>query len=561
VGDGLALILDSSAMALHRFAHNTLFATIAGASIAIGSLIGSIIVARLLGPPGAGAVALALWIAGTSVTFADLGLPLTISRFLPDLHARGRNDDAYALARSFTLPLLATTLVGFGLALALFLLTDALRANYPGILPFDHLSSTIWLAIGAVFAAQAMGNFGMSFLRGEQRFRLAALLAMAAFLLQIASVALGAYYCGVEGALFGFGVAGLLPATVVLRLGMGKHPLDQNVKRRAWTFAIHSWGAGLISAIVWGRTELAFLSHWRSAEEAGYYAVGITISMIAVQLPLLSAGSLLALFSERYGSNDREGLRRAYEKATRFMALLLFPACFGMAAICPLVLPLFFGPSFAKASDVTALLVAAQGLGALSAVSSNFLFAAERSRFLVRIGIFGALALLIAGLTIIPTFGLIGTAATRAIIQVGLAAAAFIYIGRKLHYPPPTLSLVLTLIAAIACAGAARFVVTEIPTALGLVLAIATGFIVYAFGVRFLKILPQEDLDQIAALVARLPANLARALLPVIKFLAGGKRTAARPPAIPYEPTHSQRDRPASPQRRSVHAPSHKADG
>jgi O-antigen/teichoic acid export membrane protein len=513
-------------MALHRFAHNTFFATIAGASIALGSLIGNIIVARLLGPAGTGTVALALWIAGTSVTLGDLGLPLTVTRFLPDLHARDRQGDAAALSSSFALPLLLTTAVGFGLALALFIFGNTLRAAYPGILPFEHLSPTTWLAIGVVFVAQAIGNFGASLLRGEQRFRLAALLAAAALALQVTSVALGSCYFGIDGALFGYAAAGVLPGIVALRRKPGKQPLDPEIKHRAWTFALHSWGANLIAAIVWSRTELAFLSHWRSAEEAGYYAVALTLALIASQLPLLATGGLLPLFSERYGSNDREGLRRAYAKAVRFMALLLFPACFGMAAVAPLILPIFFGPSFAKASDVTAFLVAAQGIGTLSTVSSNLLFAAERSRFLVRIGVFGALGLLLAGLTIIPAFGLMGTAATRAIIQISLAVIAFVYIARKLDCPPPTRSLFYTLIAALACAGAARLIVTEIPTGLGLALAIATGGIVYALGVRAFKILPQEDLQQIAMLVDRLPTYLARALLPCVGFFDGGHKPA-----------------------------------
>ncbi|MGP0057759.1 MAG: lipopolysaccharide biosynthesis protein [Beijerinckiaceae bacterium] len=513
-------------MALHRFAHNTLFAMIAGAGTGLGSLVASIIVARFLGPAGAGAVALALWIAATSVTLGDLGLPLTVSRFLPDLHARGRDADAEALGRISFFPVLLTTLFGFCIALTLFLFGDALRLSHPGILPFENLAPTTWLAIGVVFAAQAVGNFATSLLRGEQRFRLAAHIALASLALQVASVALGSRLFGVEGALFGYAAASVLPGLVALRRKTAQQPLDAEIKRRAWTFALHSWGAGLISAIVWSRSEIAFLSHWRGTEEAGYYAVAITSTLLASQIPFLATGGLLPLFSERYGKADHEGLQRAYSKAMRFMALLLFPACFGMAAVAPLLLPLFFGPHFAKAADVTALLVATQSFGALSVVTSILLFAAERGRVLVQIGIFGALGLLVAGLTIIPAFGLMGTAATRALIQISLTVAASIYIARKLDCRLPLRSLVCILVAALACACAARFVIVEIQTPLGLVLAIATGAIVYALGIRIFKVLPEEDLAQIAALVHRLPASLARALLPFVAFFDTGRKPA-----------------------------------
>ena len=517
-------------MALQRFARNTLFATIAGASTAIGSLIGSIIVARLLGPSGAGAVALALWIAATAVTLGDLGLPLTVARFLPDLGARGREADGEALGRVFFFPVLVTTLVGVAAAAVLFLFADGLRDRFGIGIPFEFLPRATWLAIGAVFAAQALGNYGMSLLRGEQRFRLAAALSVAAFCLQVASVAFGSYWFGVDGALVGFAAAGVLPAFVVLQRLARRGVLPAELRQRAWHFARHSWGVGLISTIVWSRTELAFLSHWRGAEEAGFYAVAITLSLVATQLPSLATGSLLALFSERHGLGDRAGLQRAFAKSARFMGLLLFPACFGMAAVAPVLLPLFFGPHFTAASDATSLLVAAQAIGALSAISSNFLLAAERSRFLVQIGAVGAAALLVAGLTIIPAFGLMGTAASRAAIQCSLSAAAFAYIGWKLDCPLPLRSLGKIVIGAAACGAVARLIVMEMPTAAGLALAIVAGALVYALSLRLFAALPEEDLSQIAALIERLPAKLARPLLPLVAFFDRERKLMHRKP-------------------------------
>jgi O-antigen/teichoic acid export membrane protein len=525
-------------MAFQRFAHNTLFATIAGASTAVGGFVGSIIVARLLGPAGAGAVALALWIAATAVTCGDLGVPLMVSRFLPDLQVRGRSADAAALGRLFLRPVLLTTAIGCAIALALFFGSEALRGAHPEFLPFGDLPSSTWLAIGAVFVAQAIGNYGMSLLRGEQKFRLAAALAVAAFALQVASVAIGGLWFGVEGTLLGYAAAGLLPGIVALRRTAAGTALDPRVRRRAWTFSLHSWGLGLISAIVWSRTELAFLSNWRGVEEAGYYAVAITLALIASQLPALATGGLLPLFTERYGSNDHAALQRAFAKATRFMALLLFPASLGMAAVAPALLPLFFGHHFEKASDVATLLVAAQGFGVLSAVSTNLLLAAERSRFLVQIGIGGALAILLAGVTIIPAFGLMGAAATRALIQLSLAAASFVFAARKLDCPVPMRSLTYITLGSLACACAARLIVTAVPTAFGLALAIVSGAGIYAVCLRLFAVLPEEDLAQIASLVARLPATFRPALLSVVEFFdtSASRRRSAKPPATPCAP-------------------------
>ena len=103
---------EATLMALPRFARNTLNSTLAGASTALGAFLSVVVVARLLGPDGAGSVALAIWLIGTLVTICDLGLPMTVARFLPDLNARAQKDEATRFAPAFFLPLLATTALG-----------------------------------------------------------------------------------------------------------------------------------------------------------------------------------------------------------------------------------------------------------------------------------------------------------------------------------------------------------------------------------------------------------------------------------------------------------------
>ena len=495
-------------MALHRFAHNTFFSTLAGFSTAIGSFIASVLVARILGPVGAGAVALALWIVATAVTAGDCGVPLTLSRFLPDLDARGLSAQGAALESALRPALLLTTAAGALLAFGLYLFTS----RHPGYdfeaLPFDYLPRFVWLAIGTVFVAQALGNLMLGRLRGQQRFTTTAKMAMGSFVLQVSSVAICSMLFGVPGAILGFAAGSLLPMLWLVRRRPPSGPLDPSLRRRAWRFAFNSWGAGLVSTIVWSRSELAFLSYWRGAHEAGYYAVALTLCQIATQAPLLMTGSLLALFSERQGLGDREGLARAYGSSIRFMAAMLMPACFGMAAITPLILPLFFGHAFDGAIDVASFLIAAQAFGALSTVSTMMLFAAERGQFIVKIGLVGALLLIASGVTIIPMFGLFGTALARATIQIALAIAAFAYIERGLDYRAPWRAMGRIMVAATGCAVAARLVVIALPNGAGLVLALVAGVATYGVLIRLCRALQADDLMRLQSLTARLPIRL-----------------------------------------------------
>ena len=505
-------------MALPRFARNTLHSTIAGASTAVGAFLSVVLVARMLGPGGAGNVALSIWLVGTLVTICDLGLPLTVARFIPDLSAHERTDDVAQFAPSFFPALLATTATGA----AGLLIVWAFRAPLLGrlsIVPFEDQAAAIWLALAFLFVIQAIGNYGLAQLRGRQDFEHAARLSAISFLMQLAGVVLGGLFYGVPGAVVGYGGGSALLALHALthiRIG---GLVGRELRARAWRFSLASWGVGLIAAIVWSRTELVFLNHFRGAREAGLYAVANTLAQVATQAPLLMTGGLLALFAERHAVGDHAGLDRAYESAVRFMSFLIFPACFGMAAIAPSLVPALFGASFAGAADPAALLVAMQAFGAVSAVSSALLFATERNYLLVWTGMIGAVAIIAAGMFVIPTYGLMGAVVARSTIQFSIVGASFIYIDRVLRRPTPYASVVRIMAAAAGCWLAARSVVATFAGPSGIALAIATGAIVYVLLARLLRALPDDDVGRLRVIAGRMPSWLTPVVMPLVQLL------------------------------------------
>ncbi|MFO1136796.1 MAG: polysaccharide biosynthesis C-terminal domain-containing protein [Rhodoblastus sp.] len=506
-------------MALPRFARNTLNSSIAGASTALGGLLSVVVVARMLGPGGAGNVALGIWIVGTLVTFCDLGLPITVARFVPDLEARSLHEDAGSFARAFFPAILATTALGAITLALIWRFATTIEAHLPA-LPFDDMTDSVWLALAVLFVLQAIGNYGLSQLRGAQRFGEAARLSSISFVVQLAGVAVGGYFFGPTGALVGYGGGSLLLALhTLMHIRLGAR-IDRELRRRAWRFALASWGVGLIAAIVWSRTELAFLSHYRGAHEAGLYSAANTLATVATQAPLLMTGGLLALFSQLFAVGDKAGLKRAFASAVRFMSFLIFPACFGMAAIAPALVPALFGVDFAEASSAAAVLVAAQAFGAVSTVSSALLFATERNYFLVRTGVAGAAAIVAAGMFVIPDYGLMGAVVARSLIQFAIVAASFVYLHRALDCASPYGSVARIIGAAAGCAIAARAVVYVAPGPIGIACAIALGAAVYFALARLTRALPDEDLGRLSELAVKAPGWLSPLLSPVVQFFA-----------------------------------------
>src|SRR6476619_812514 len=79
------------------FARNTFLGFVSSAASGLAGFIGSTIAARLLGPDGMGVVAYALWCVTIAWTVASLGIPWVLQRFLPNLRAEGKYDEAEGL--------------------------------------------------------------------------------------------------------------------------------------------------------------------------------------------------------------------------------------------------------------------------------------------------------------------------------------------------------------------------------------------------------------------------------------------------------------------------------
>jgi O-antigen/teichoic acid export membrane protein len=189
---------DGPDMTLNKFTRNTIFGLIASLNSALGSFLGLVIVGRVLGPVGAGTVAIGIWLTGMAVTFADLGLPLTIARFAPELTARGQLAYADELGPYFLRPILLTTTLVAGVFGELALGgAEWIRENLKLRL-FSESPDTIWFVIAFLFVAQALNNFGLSILRGRQRFDVAAKLTAIGLPLQLVATAVG---CVTAGAL------------------------------------------------------------------------------------------------------------------------------------------------------------------------------------------------------------------------------------------------------------------------------------------------------------------------------------------------------------------------
>jgi O-antigen/teichoic acid export membrane protein len=485
------------ALMASRIVQNSLLSAISGASTLLGGFVSTIIVARWLGVAATGGIAYVTWISAMGVTLLDLGAQASLARYLPEVR-RGGTAAADAFAAALFRPYLA-------ICCALIAVVGAGAALWGGPLLAGVGRIEGVAAVGGLCLLQTLANFALGELRGQQNFRAAALTTLVSMILQIVFVVGGAVAFGEIGVVLGYGCGSLPLALRALRiLGRRRETQVPGLERRHVRFALYSWAGGVASALVWSRSEVFFLQRSWGEHAVALLTAGFTFANLAAQGPLLLTGALLPFFSEKVGV-DREGVNRAFASGTRILAFMALPLCFGAAGVMPGLIAITFGPHFADASLPASIIVIATALAAPGAVGTHVMYARDRSDFIFYATSVGAVLSVLAGLLIVPRYGLMGAACSRAVIQVLLVVAGFAFLGGVLKCPAPINHLLRLIVSAAVCGLAARATLDALSGGMALPLAVGVGAVVYFLCVRLLGALPEEDLARLRDLQSRLP--------------------------------------------------------
>jgi O-antigen/teichoic acid export membrane protein len=512
-----------------RFARNSIFGTIAGLLGAFGSVTANIIVARSLGVERTGVVAFAVWIAMVAAAVVDLGIQATLSRYLPELIGADREDEAQQLGHVLFRPLVICSVV----MLAAFVAYGQCGSRFRGVATEE---AAIWYLVGLSCVLQAFAGFTYGFLKGKQRFDDVALITAISIACQLVGVAIGSGTIGTLGALGGYCLTSVIPALLSIRYAVHGRPLSAETTARIERYALYAWAGTLSSTFVWSRAELFFLQRSTGSIAVGLFTVSVTLANVAAQTPALLTAGLLPYFAQTFGRQALGEAREAYATATRVLALLVFPACCGTAAVLPTALPLIFGQAFDGAVPAATVLVLAAGVSTATSVGTSLLLAMDRSDVTFGAGFFLALLAVIAGLTVIPRYGLMGAALTRAALQLSGVLIGTLFLFFRLNFPFPMSGFLRTLLAAIVSGLAARGCVWLIPQLISLPLAIVIGALVYGMAVRAFGSLSASDARRLRKLSLGLPPTI-RNLCELSLRLLSGDNPPAQETAAPLKST------------------------
>ncbi|MGB3482377.1 MAG: polysaccharide biosynthesis C-terminal domain-containing protein [Mycobacterium sp.] len=490
------------------FARNTLLGFSSGAAVALAGFIGNAITARLLGPDDLGVFAYVVFCVTIGSMIAGLGIGVVQQRFIPSLRATDDNTEADGLIGATTRLSTVAAVIGCVLLFAYL--------YWPGRSAIEGPSETtrnvvIGLAL-TWFLTWRMAEVYQFYLRGEQRFGELARLSAYSALLKLAVMALGAWLFGIPGALAGFIAGNLLPASRIFRLLRFPATVGPELRSQVVRFALPAWATAVLGGLVFGRTEILFLEHYTGLGAVGLFAAAVTVAEMAVQLPPLLLAALLPRFSEQHGAGAHDDMHRLYRTMTALIAMLIVPLCLGLAAIAPVLVPLLFGAEFADAAGVASVLLIAAAVSSLGVTTFYLLQSIGKTGFLLMsngVGLVGTIAL---GFVLVPRYGLMGAAWSRAIVQVSVVLIETWYVTRRLSIAPPYRVLGAIALAAGAQAAVAYLTVVKLGVGLGgaisLLVAIPVAAVVYLLSLRVLKVTSMVDPALRDRLIGRMPPRV-----------------------------------------------------
>ncbi len=500
------------AVGARRFARNSFFGSVAGVLGALGSVISNILVARFLGVEQAGVVAYSLWTAIVAGSIADLGIQATLARYLPELTAATSSGNIQGFAAALLRPLAISSAVVCGAVL-----TYGIWQYQDGTIA--QPAELLWVITALICILQTFSGFTYGLLRGMQRFDQAALLTCTSMLCQFLAIGVGTALFGTPGALAGYACGSVLPALYAIRYMVRRAEMPSGMWARVLRFSLYTWAGTLTSTLVWSRSELFFLQHYSGSSAVGLFTVSVTLANVAAQAPLLLTAGFLPYFAQSFGRRALAEARDAYGTAVRVLGLIIFPACLGMASILPAIVPTVYGQAFEGAIPATTVLLFAAAIASVTSVGTNVLLAMDRSDMIFRVGAGLAVLAIAAGLTIIPEYGLMGAAWTRAALQTISACIGTWFVSRRLGFPLPINGLVKTFVAAMICAALSRscLFITTGPSAI--VVAIAVGLVSYITAVRALGALHPVDAARLHQLSQGLPLSISNGIHIGLRFL------------------------------------------
>jgi O-antigen/teichoic acid export membrane protein len=249
--------------------------------------------------------------------------------------------------------------------------------------------------------------------------------------------------------------------------------------------------------------------------------------MAVTLIPSVFGAVLLPTIAEQFGKGDMEKVRRIYLTSARYLMMLAIPLAAGGIALSRPIINLLYGPAYAPAVILMQIVFVPFAAASIGNAAASVILGINQPSFVLKVG--SLLALLNVGLNLwlIPRYGMLGAAMASSVPRILALPIYIIFASRKIRAAWPLVDTIK--ISAASCfMGLTLFALqTHLSAALGVILGIPLGVVLYAIAILVFKVLHSQDLNILKGIQDSLPLALRKHYAVFIEL--AGRLVIAKP--------------------------------
>ena len=241
------------------------------------------------------------------------------------------------------------------------------------------------------------------------------------------------------------------------------------------------FGLTAIFVIIYVRIDTVMLSMMVGDAPVGWYNAAVTLILGLTFIPGVFLGAVFPVFSKFYTSSI-DSLKNAYEKAFKYLFIILFPIAIGTTLLADKFILVVYGEQFIHSIIALQILIWWNVLGALNWLLGTVLLSINKQKlFAVSTGI-GAILNVVLNLFLIPIMSYVGASITTIITEIILFVLLFYFVSTYL-YRLPLLKITAKTIAAGIVMGISIYYIQSFNVLMVVAIAVVIYFLaLVAFG-------------------------------------------------------------------------------
>jgi len=480
----------------------------------VASLVGTVLVARILGPERIAYYSYLYWLILTSGTLGSVGLPSTTRKYMAEYLGRGEPGVARALyAHNLRLQCWVS---GAVVACALFM---AIFFALPGYKAIACVLVLSMLPRMAGFIPSMANNASENMFANVP----GAAVGTVVTLLSVAlSLALGWDLVGLA--------AGVLIANTVecaLKLHsawrtLRSHPvtpLSPDLKARMGRFSRQNLVLMLLNLVVWDRSDLILLRMLgKHLVDVTFFSICFSLTDRLLLMPQVLQGAIGITLMVEHGRNPVSA-GRMVEAASRYALLMGLPLMVGLSALSPVLVVAIYGTRYSPMVPLLALMALFAIPKALLPPAQTFLGATEQQGFLVGWFLCCGAVNLAGDALLIPHFGAIGAAWGNGTAQSLAALGVWAFTVHRFRLQLPYRQLARITASGLLMGIGVAFLAHSLPPWPGVLTGLAAGIVIFPAALWASHGLVEEDFHRLAPLSKRMPRSLVPSFIWMLSLL------------------------------------------